>query len=118
MRSVILLLMAGLLSAPVFAHDYSWKHELELRAQAQQAEQDRQQTYLFRQALLENMQAQQIQPVQIQPLPVYYPPVNILGISQYVQSGFDQGAQRAQEERLRELEIQRLQQEIQQNGGQ
>src|SRR5690348_14031645 len=75
MRSVVLLLLAGLLSAPTFAQDYSWKHELELRAQAQQqaaqatqnrqryaqAEADRQQALLLQQQEINLLRSQQMQ---------------------------------------------------------
>lgn len=45
--------------------------------------------------------------------PYATPAPNVLGIQQYIQQGFDQG----QQERLRELEIQRLEQQLQSGGG-
>lgn len=130
MRSVILLLMAGLLSAPAFAQDYSWKHELELRAQAQQQaaqaqqnqqqfsriEADNQQALFLQQQELNALRNQQLQQQTQQVWNI--PPPNITGAYQNAMSGFYQGAAQAQQERLRQLEIQRLEQEIQQNGGQ
>lgn len=130
MRYIIVVLSVALLSAPAFAQDYSWKHELELRAQAQQQaaqaaqnqqqaaqmEADSQQALFLQQQELNLLRNQQMQQ-QTQQVWRTAPP-NITGVYQSAMSGFDQGAARAQEERLRQLEIQRLQQEIQQNGGQ
>lgn len=130
MRYVIAVL-ALLLSTPLFAQDYSWKHELELRAQAQQQaaqaqqtkqqfsriEADNQQALFLQQQELNALRNQQLQQ-QTQQVWNTAPAPNITGVYQNVMSGYAQGAARAQQQRLRQLEIERLQQEIQQNGGQ
>lgn len=51
--------------------------------------------------------------VPYQPPTAYTGMPNVMGVQQYVQKGITQG----QQERLRQLEIQRLRQEIQANGG-